>query len=182
MALPLSRVNLRPLTAEDLPHLLRWDADHDIRQALGGSRFEHDPPHVWLRRFRHGRGLAFAITGPDGDLLGDLQLQDINWHRREAELRICLGKKRDWGHGLGTEAVAMALSIAFFRLRLRQVYLRVYASNRRAIRCYVKCGFRKVGRLPPRADATEGTLLLMEATAGTHSKRRVHDLSGPNPH
>lgn len=176
MALPLRRVNLRPLTPDDLPQLVRWDRDRDVRAALGGPRFHEANPHTWLNRFRHGRALAFAVTAANGRLIGDLQLQDINWHRREAELRICLGDKRLWGQGLGEEAVALALEVAFARLRLRQVYLRVYESNVRAIRCYRKCGFRTVGRLQPRSPATSH-LLLMEAaqpsrTARTYGRSR----------
>lgn len=163
MALPLRRVSLRPLTLDDIPQLVRWDRDRDIRAALGGPRFAQLAPTDWLSRFRHGRAVAFAVTAPDGGLIGDLQLQDINWHRREAELRICLGEKRLWGQGLGEEAVNLALQVAFSRLRLRLVYLRVYASNRRAVRCYEKCGFRTVGRLRPRRGSSAGELLLMEA-------------------
>lgn len=166
MALPLRRVNLRPLTSDDLPQIVRWDRDREIRAALGGPRFDHLAPTEWLSRFRHGRAIAFAVTSSDGGLIGDLQLQDINWHRREAELRICLGDKRMWGQGLGEEAVSLALQHAFSRLRLRQVYLRVHASNRRAVRCYRKCGFRTVGRLQPRRGAAVGELLLMEAAPG----------------
>lgn len=151
---------------------MRWDRDRDIRAALGGPRFTKVNPLAWLNRFRHGRAFAFAVTAADGRLIGDLQLQDINWHRREAELRICLGDKGLWGQGLGVEAVTLALQVAFRRLRLRQVYLRVYASNRRAIRCYEKCGFRAVGRLEPR-DSTEGELLLMEAGAGQRIRRHA---------
>ena len=39
------------------------------------------------------------------------------------------------------------LKYAFLRLNLRRVYLRAYAHNRRALRCYSKSGFCKEGKL-----------------------------------
>lgn len=46
-----------------------------------------------------------------------------------------------WGCGLGTEMTHLVLQYAFETLKLHRVDLRVLSYNKRAIRCYEKCGF-----------------------------------------
>lgn len=46
-----------------------------------------------------------------------------------------------WGQGIGTEVTNLVLSYAFEELKLHRVDLKVLEYNRRAIRCYEKCGF-----------------------------------------
>ncbi|MCL6614902.1 MAG: GNAT family N-acetyltransferase, partial [Firmicutes bacterium] len=95
----------------------------------------------------------FAIEDDEGRLIGDLELDHISWRRREAELRIRIGEKERWNEGYGTDAVRTLLALAFGRMKLRRVYLKVYRFNRRAIRCYEKSGFRKEGILRRRDGA-----------------------------
>jgi [ribosomal protein S5]-alanine N-acetyltransferase len=47
--------------------------------------------------------------------------------------------------GLGTEATKLVLDFSFNKLKLHRVDLKVLEYNRRAIRCYEKCGFVKEG-------------------------------------
>lgn len=46
------------------------------------------------------------------------------------------------GAGLGTFAVNKLCAFAFEKLKLHRVELGVYPSNRRAIACYARCGFK----------------------------------------
>ena len=65
---------------------------------------------------------------------------------RRAHLGIIIGEKSSWGQGYGEEAIRLMLEYGFGVLNLNSVELGVYAFNRRAIRCYEKVGFRKIGR------------------------------------
>lgn len=135
---------LRPLEEGDLDTLLKWDEDPEVH-TWAGRKFESpEQCRSWLRRrSRNLNSLAFAIVTREGRLVGDLELEQINWKARTAELRISIGDKTQWGKGLGSDAVMAALKFAADQLRLRSVYLRVAVQNLRAIRCYTKCGFRK---------------------------------------
>ena len=64
---------------------------------------------------------------------------------RRALLGIIIGEKSYWGRGYGEEAVRLALDYGFNVLNLNSVELGVYAFNLRAIRCYEKVGFRRIG-------------------------------------
>lgn len=174
----LPTVCLRPLRAEDRPRLLQWLSQPEVRRHYLGSAAWDDRDGDWVPGAggragaqRPGGILARAIDGPDGSLLGWVELRDVNWRRRSGELRICLGDPATWGRGYGTAAIRLFLQQAFSDWGLRGVHLRVAAWNERAIRAYVRCGFRPEARLRAgrrRADGLEDLLLMtVEADAWT---------------
>lgn len=90
---------------------------------------------------------VFAIETLEGRLIGSVGLRGISWVERKAELGIMIGETDCWGKGYGTAAVLELLRIAFEKMNLHRVYLRVYDDNFRAIHVYEKCGFRQEGTL-----------------------------------
>jgi RimJ/RimL family protein N-acetyltransferase len=58
---------------------------------------------------------------------------------------IFIGDKNYWSKGYGTDATKTLLRFAFEELGLNLVELEVYDFNPRAMRCYEKAGFRRVG-------------------------------------
>ena len=138
---------LRSLTREDLNSVALWDGDEEVTR-FSGRKFTKEAPEGWFSRYiRSNRTRALAIESLDGKLIGDLELEEINWRAGTAELRITIGEKDYWNRGYGTDAVQQALRLAFVGLKLRLVYLRVYTSNVRAIRVYQNCGFSREGLL-----------------------------------
>lgn len=89
----------------------------------------------------------FSIRALDGDrLLGETDLDVINWASRDAFVGIGIFNREDWGKGYGTDAMRLMLRFAFTELNLRRVTLNVFEYNPRAIRSYEKCGFCIEGR------------------------------------
>ncbi|CAB1129690.1 N-acetyltransferase [Candidatus Hydrogenisulfobacillus filiaventi] len=155
---------LRPLAREDMPQLVAWDNDPEI-VALAGKKFHAGQAEAvrWWEQARRDRHLAaFAIADEAGRLLGDIMLKHISWRRREAELQVTIGDRSRWGQGYGTAAIRELLGLAFGPLSLRRVYLRVHASNQRALAVYARLGFRPVGRLLPGQRLPGPPLILME--------------------
>jgi aminoglycoside 6'-N-acetyltransferase len=77
-----------------------------------------------------------------------------------------IGEPVLWNHGLGSAFVSLLLRYLFRTAGAHRVVLDPHTRNARAIRCYEKCGFRKVGLLP-RHELHEGEYRdcwLMEAT------------------
>ncbi len=167
------RVALRPLREKDLDKLREWDEDEEIYR-FSGKKFTGRGVAEWLATYDGRKARALGIADESGRLIGDLELENINWRRREAELRICLGEKVLWNRGYGTEAIEALLEHVFGVEEFTQVYLRVYGSNRRAIRCYEKCGFIPEGRLRlgGRTDGAED-ILLMSITRGRFARHRA---------
>ena len=81
----------------------------------------------------------------DGPAIGITQLIDIHSVHRSAELTIRIGQDADRGKGYGTQALKLALDFARRDLNLHRVWLRVYATNERAVRAYAKAGLHQEG-------------------------------------
>jgi RimJ/RimL family protein N-acetyltransferase len=84
---------------------------------------------------------------PTGAAIGVIQLLDIHPVHRSAELTTRIGSESDRGEGYGTEALKLALDFARRDLNLGRVWLRVFATNERAIRAYTKAGFEIEGTM-----------------------------------
>lgn len=96
--------------------------------------------------------------------IGEIELDHIAWRSGEAELKINI-EKQFHNHGYGTDAVRTLLNHAFNKMNLSRVYLRVYAKNCLALRCYEKSGFKKEGRLQRITESnTKEEIFLMGIT------------------
>lgn len=143
------KVKLRPIEPVDFPQIVAWTNDLEVSQFIEGEypdTLEACPG--WLAASQSDRhNQRFAVVDRSGALIGDVELDHITWRSGDAELRIRIGERELWDQGYGTDAVLALLTHAFGRMRLSRVYLRVFRQNRRAIRCYEKCGFKKEGRI-----------------------------------
>jgi len=77
-----------------------------------------------------------------------------------------IGEPGLWNQGLGTRGVSLLLQYLFAARGARRVVLDPHVSNLRAIRCYERCGFRKL-KVLKRHELHEGEYRdswLMEAT------------------
>lgn len=143
-------------TDEETASLVPWDLSDPFVQGYLLDR-ERERQGAIIDR---GRRRRYLIQG-DGCSIGEAELVDIQRRAKVAELRICLGAPGSRGIGIGRQVVARLLEVAERDLGLEEVYLRVQEDNLRAIRCYERCGFRRVGWLPPGGVRSQG-LFLME--------------------
>ena len=92
----------------------------------------------------------FSIVALDGDeLIGNCGIGDVSAVDRTGELGILTGDKRFWNRGFGTDAVRLLLRFGVPDPQPEQhPAQRVHAFNKRAIRCYEKCGFKQCGYWP----------------------------------
>jgi RimJ/RimL family protein N-acetyltransferase len=79
-------------------------------------------------------------------LIGFVDLRDINYRQRTAELGIMIGEQDCWGKGYGTETLYLVLDYAFSVLGLHNIMLSMAGYNERALRTYRRVGFREIGR------------------------------------
>ncbi|MBX5475654.1 MAG: GNAT family N-acetyltransferase [Clostridia bacterium] len=134
-------VILRKLGTLDRARICEWLSDSDIRRWFGDRAAPRSGPctRAW--------GIWRVSPAAGAELIGWVELRDINRRAASAELCICIGCKELWGRGYGTAAILQTVHLAFERLKLRELYLRVGVDNARAIRAYFKCGFRAEGIL-----------------------------------
>lgn len=167
-----SKVVLRPLLEQDLKILASWDEDAEVAYLMGSTSKDHENTTEWyLKMMRSSTSMMFMVETRDGIPIGDIELTEIAWRRGEAELVVRIGEKSYWGQGYGTDAVLTLLHMAFTRLKLNRVYLRVLKHNERAIRCYTKCGFLKEGIVRRRFEGEDNPreILLMTMTRARYA-------------
>jgi RimJ/RimL family protein N-acetyltransferase len=137
------RVRLRALERADLPTMVRWFNDPEVRRRL--ARVEPMSLAEEERWFdallRATTEVVFGIVDDDGVFVGTCGLHRIDWRNRSASLGIVIGDVAHRGRGLGTDAVRTLLRHAFESLGLHRVELEVLADNAPAIRCYEALGF-----------------------------------------
>ena len=145
------RVVLREFRQEDISGIRSWVNDADTVRYMGGA---FTRPQTWEESESY---LSNILSGGAGGVnlviadrekkryLGQCGLMKVDQTARNAELAIVMAPDSA-GRGYGREALRLLLDYAFRQMNLNRVYLRVYAENERAVRCYLACGFREEGR------------------------------------
>ena len=154
--LPGKRIRLRPIERDDLPRFVEWFADPEVRANL----LLYKPmglvqEEAWFEaNASAGDTQAWAIDASANTRdpaawvhVGSCGFHHIDWRCRSGEIGIVIGKKDAWARGYGTDATHTLLRWGFQTLGLHRIWLRVYADNARAVRCYEKVGFRHEGRM-----------------------------------
>lgn len=156
---------LRPFVPADRTARLAWGGDPEIERYLEETKDPEELAHGALM-------LAVEVSGA---VVGEVLLTDVRHGLGTAELRICIGQPNLLGLGLGRRILQLVLEHASQQLHLKNIYLRVYAENRRAVRCYLAAGFLKVGYVRRKNNAAEGAqrVLLMERQLAARPRRAL---------
>jgi RimJ/RimL family protein N-acetyltransferase len=144
-------VALGPVHKGLLSLLWKWESDLELN-ALTGDPVRPLTPEAIDKIYQRYSASGTESTGfaiyERATLrpIGTVGLVSINHLHRTAELGIGIGEHDCWGKGYGTEATRLVLDYGFNVLSLHNVMLRVFSYNERAIRSYLKVGFREIGR------------------------------------
>lgn len=86
----------------------------------------------------------FAIEVSGKKFIGNCMYYDLDSVNREAELGIVIGDRDYWSGAYGYDAVVTLLEHMFGARNLKRVYLHTLEWNKRAQKCFSKCGFKPV--------------------------------------
>ena len=160
-ALRGDQVRLRPFRREDLPRVIAWRRDEELRRGALWSDASFGPREAqrWLRAVSDGADssritLAVELLA-DKRLVGLTNLTRIDRRAGTAYFGIVIGEKDCWGKGIATESLRLMLRRAA-ALRLRKVLLEVAADNPRAFDLYQRAGFQTEGVLRRQLPRPEG--------------------------
>lgn len=143
-----ARVTLRPFDVSDLPTLLAWVNEPEIRRFITRPLpINEAQEREFIEKTSAGPdSLGFAICDRSSqEMIGCCGLHGVSWTSRHAEMGVFLADPARRGGGLGSEAFSVLLDYAFDSLGLHRCWLRVYADNAHAIRCYERLGFVREG-------------------------------------
>jgi aminoglycoside 6'-N-acetyltransferase len=137
MELRGDRVTLRPLADEDVPRLVELGTDPEVARWWAGI----DEAHIQEKVLD---GLTFAIVA-DGELAGMIQYhEEEDPEYRHAGMDLFLGTPFQ-DRGLGTDTVRTMARYLVDERGHHRLTIDPAAANERAIRCYEKIGFRRIG-------------------------------------
>ncbi|NLW39419.1 MAG: GNAT family N-acetyltransferase [Tissierellia bacterium] len=93
----------------------------------------------------------FAIESlKEGLYIGGCGINWYDWKNGTAEVGIFIGDPRYRGKGYGTDAMKILIDFLFQQTNINRIQLATYSFNERAIKSYLKCGFKEEGRLRQR--------------------------------
>jgi RimJ/RimL family protein N-acetyltransferase len=96
---------------------------------------------------QQGKGrVHLGVFTQEGRLIGDIQLAEIDWRHRTANIGLGISRKADRGQGYGRDATITLLGYAFQHLDLHRVSAAVVSHNLAAQQILEKCGFIREGQ------------------------------------
>lgn len=146
-----SQILLRKIRKSDINDRFQIGRHHEFVHMCGGESLkesEYPEYEVWENWYEREKETNNQwIIDLDGKCIGVAALHHISEADRSARYRIGIFDPTLHSKGIGTEATMLVLKYAFEDLQLHRVDLLVLDYNKRAIRCYEKCGFRCDGIL-----------------------------------
>jgi RimJ/RimL family protein N-acetyltransferase len=143
-------VYLSPVCADDAEQYARWLSDPEVTDLLGTS---HEVITVlcekdWIHNnIKDNKSYFFGIVKHKNDeLIGNIGFLEIEHVHRTATLGIFIGDSKNCGKGYGTQAMKLAVKYGFDVLNLNNIDLSVFDFNERAVKSYIKAGFKEYGR------------------------------------
>jgi len=138
---------LRACTRRDIDHLAAWPAypfpyEGFTLSFRGGDQTTLDDAHRRLALAKDR--LTLVADTPDEVCIAYLALLDIDWDGRRVGNTSVRVHPGCCGQGIGTRILDAVCGWAPAS-GVRSLRIDVAASNERAIRCYVKSGFRQIG-------------------------------------
>jgi RimJ/RimL family protein N-acetyltransferase len=143
-----SEVTLRPMTYDDMPHLMRWGSEPDFRHYQWGQKpgaFTEKDARTWIERMSRPGDSACWVIEHGGRAIGFVNYRDLHPKGKSAEIGIGIGERDLWGKHLGRDALQALLRYLFDELGLHRVGLATVAFNDRAISMYKAVGFEVEG-------------------------------------
>ena len=140
-------VVLRPLEDRDVPSLVRWSEDPELRRLIGEVvPMTSEEARAFLRMARSDATREwYAVAIKDGRAIGEAGLLRIFPAWRTADVSVIIGEDGERGKGYGTQAAWLLLDRAFGDLGMHRVAVGVVGFNEGALRFWERLGFRREG-------------------------------------
>ncbi|SFB33475.1 Protein N-acetyltransferase, RimJ/RimL family [Cellulomonas marina] len=143
------QVTLRPTAEEDLPALVAFWTAPDFAVLQTGP-YRPRPTAATVAQFRtwsaneSPASVGFSVVTDDDRLAGHVTLSGLELPTRIVTLGVVMGAEHV-SHGIGTDAVRVAVRYAFAEMGAHKVELQAWAFNDRALAAYEKAGFVREG-------------------------------------
>ncbi|MFS0554412.1 GNAT family N-acetyltransferase [Brevibacillus sp. 179-C9.3 HS] len=151
-------LKVRPLLPSDAAHLIKWLSDEHVLTYYEGRDRPHDETLVQQNFYPEDDNATRCLILYEDEPIGYAQFYLLEatekQHYEYAHDDVAygmdqfIGEPTYWNRGIGTQLVKAILHYLHTEKGAQRVAIDPQASNERALRCYEKCGFRKVKMLP----------------------------------
>ena len=120
--------------------------DEEVQKCIRHDRvvYSYDGEVEWIKDKIENNSIAFSMIDKETlEFIGNIEI--LHEEDKVGELAIAITPLKQNMH-FGTEAINRILEYAFNDLKLDGMYLKVFETNSRAIKCYENCGFVKDGK------------------------------------
>ena len=163
-------VMIRPLTRHALEEVAAWPKYTGPYSCYNWKELEtQEGRDEWYTRRVEGDSSSFwsSIHNFSGDLIGLLniyRLKDDPW-RREAEIGIGI-RADECSKGYGSDGIRTFVKNIFEKTDLKHLGIGTRTWNKRALRCYEKCGFVRCGESTMMINGDNVRFIEMELDKG----------------
>ncbi len=126
--------------------VMSWFENKDLMKFYTNSKKKIDKNeliHSVITGKNEGESYTYLISFKETDeLIGTVKLGPINKAHKISDLVTLIGEKRDYyGKGIGTEAIQLAIKLAFEKYDIRKLFGGMYRSNIPSIKAYTRAGW-----------------------------------------
>ncbi len=124
-------------------NVVSWHRNHHAQYYSASGRVftQKNLIEEYKRGYENKTIFQFLIVHKkDGKEIGIVKIQSIDVHKK-GDIVYFIGDENYLGRGLGTQAIKLALEVAFQKLDLRKIHGPCFKSNRASISAALKAGY-----------------------------------------
>ncbi|MBO1002556.1 GNAT family N-acetyltransferase [Pseudogracilibacillus auburnensis] len=158
-------ITLRHLQEKDKELLVKWLTNPFVLQYYEGRDNPHHLDQVEGKFYRRKDEATRCIVEYKGVAIGYAQYYKVNpetshitdYFEKENVYGMdqFIGETNHWNKGIGTKLVKSMITFLMTEKHANAIIMDPQMTNDRAIRCYEKCGFKKI-RILPKHEFHEG--------------------------
>ena len=154
MLYEIDEILVRPLLTEDQYFLVKWLSDPKVLEYYEGRDNTFDMLKVEKSFYQRENGVFKSMVEFEGKCIGYIQYYEVNtetsqitdYHEDEIVYGIdqFIGETSYWNKGIGTLIVTSMVHYLIEQKQADRIIMDPHVSNKRALKCYEKCGFKKI--------------------------------------
>jgi aminoglycoside 6'-N-acetyltransferase len=148
---------VREVEDKDKHHLVKWLSDPAVLEYYEGRDKPFNLEKVNEDFYEPGDEKGKCIIEYEGKKIGYIQFYQLDKETKDIYgytdgniygIDQFIGETSYWNKGIGTSLITSMVQFLFEKKNADKVVMDPQTWNNRAIRCYKKCGFKKVKLLP----------------------------------
>jgi len=145
MELRGERVTITPMKLEDVYLLKDWGThENPLLSDYNLKDLSLEELEAWCyHKIKNKNNRYFSVFNEENRFIGYMGIKNIRKIFRDSVLGIVFDPNYV-NKGYGTESIITFLDYYFNEMDMKRLYLEVAKFNKRAMRCYEKCGFKIV--------------------------------------